>query len=327
MPSYTNPPVRLDKRIAHPQDCRPIRNPIGSYKMGAKTTRQIAAFACNTGYDDIPPEVTDYAKTLALSHLGQNMAGSTMEFGRIVTGYIKAKSAREEAGVFGAGYRTSADYAALANGNSAHAVELEDKSGGITVYSVGHWPTVFAMGEKLNASGKDVLGQVLGRVALPTGGSIKIDGRDFYQLPESQLGARTAYVGQETYLFPLSVRDNLLFGLKHRPIRPATYDEAMQRIREDFFRESTRAGNPPYDPNADWVDYELAGATGAPADENRGGTAACVRTTHGKQVGRGRQPLRVGERRRAGHDRRARGAGLDLREPQGRERAGAPLRG
>ena len=37
----------------------------------------------------------------------------------------------------------------------------------------------------------------------------------------SVLGARTAYVGQETYLFPLSVRDNLLFGLKQRPVAPA----------------------------------------------------------------------------------------------------------
>ena len=66
-----------------------------------------------------------------------------------------------------------------------------------------------------SSSGKDVLGQVLARLTLPTGGSIKIDGKDFFQLPEYVLGARTAYVGQETYLFPLSVRDNLLFGLKH----------------------------------------------------------------------------------------------------------------
>ncbi|HYC64213.1 MAG TPA: ABC transporter ATP-binding protein, partial [Reyranellaceae bacterium] len=111
-------------------------------------------------------------------------------------------------------------------------------------------------------SGKDMLGQVLARLATPTAGSVKVDGNDFSRIPEAQLGARTSYVGQETYLFPLSVRDNLLFGLRHRPARPATYDEATRQIREDFFRESHRAGNPPLDPNADWVDYELAGATG-----------------------------------------------------------------
>jgi putative ABC transport system ATP-binding protein len=112
------------------------------------------------------------------------------------------------------------------------------------------------------SSGKDVLGQILGRLTLPTGGSIKIDGEDFLCVPETVLGARTAYIGQETYLFPLSVRDNLLFGLKHRPIAQASYDERTRIEREAFWREAERAGNPVLDPNADWVDYELAGATG-----------------------------------------------------------------
>jgi putative ABC transport system ATP-binding protein len=116
-----------------------------------------------------------------------------------------------------------------------------------------------------SSSGKEVLGQVLGRLTLPTGGSIKLDGKDFFQLPEYLLGARTAYVGQETYLFPLSVRDNLLFGLKTRPVAPAPYDDATKLLREAFWKESERAGNPPFDPNADWIDYELAGASG-PAD-------------------------------------------------------------
>src|SRR5436305_4445983 len=115
------------------------------------------------------------------------------------------------------------------------------------------------------SSGKEVLGQVLARLVTPTSGSIKIDGQDFSQLPEYVLGARAAYVGQETYLFPLSVRDNLLFGLKHRPVAPAGYDDATKAQREAFWKEAERAGNPALDPNADWVDYQLAGATG-PAD-------------------------------------------------------------
>jgi putative ABC transport system ATP-binding protein len=115
------------------------------------------------------------------------------------------------------------------------------------------------------SSGKDVLGQVLARLTLPTSGTIKIDGQDFFQIPEYVLGSRAAYVGQDTYLFPLSVRDNLLFGLKHRPIAPATYDDATRAARELFWREAERAGNPVLDPDADWIDYELAGATG-PAD-------------------------------------------------------------
>ncbi len=116
-----------------------------------------------------------------------------------------------------------------------------------------------------SGSGKEVLGYVLARQTLPSSGSIRIDGKDFFQLPEYVIGSRLAYVGQDTYLFPLSVRDNLLFGLKIRPVLPATYDEATRALRESFWKESERAGNPAFDPNADWVDYELAGATG-PAD-------------------------------------------------------------
>ena len=115
------------------------------------------------------------------------------------------------------------------------------------------------------SSGKDMLGLVLARLVLPTSGSIKIDGQDFLHLPEFLLGSRLGYIGQETYLFPQSVRDNLLFGLKHRPTKPATYDENMTTVRQAFWREAERSGNPVLDPNADWIDYELAGATG-PAD-------------------------------------------------------------
>lgn len=112
------------------------------------------------------------------------------------------------------------------------------------------------------SSGKDVLGQVIARLMPPSGGSIKLDGKDFLQLPEYLLGSRMAYIGQETYLFPQSVRDNLLFGLKHRPTRPAVYEGDMAATRELFWREAERSGNPVLDPNADWIDYELAGATG-----------------------------------------------------------------
>jgi len=38
--------------------------------MGAKTTRQIAEWVCKNNYEDIGSEVIDYAKLMALSHLG-----------------------------------------------------------------------------------------------------------------------------------------------------------------------------------------------------------------------------------------------------------------
>jgi len=114
-------------------------------------------------------------------------------------------------------------------------------------------------------SGKEVLGQLFARQQRPDSGTIRIGDTDFATLPEPVLGARVSYIGQDTYLFPLSVRDNLLYGLKHRPVADAVYAEDRRAERELFRRESQRAGNPDLDPAADWVDADLAGA--ATSDE------------------------------------------------------------
>ena len=125
--------------------------------MGAKTTKEIAQWVCRTGYDDIASEVISYAKSLALSHLGMTLAGSTMPFGKIAINYAKAQRCAAEAGVMGAGFRTSVEMASIANGTTSHTTELEDDSFPEGLYSCGSWPMVLALGEKLKLSGRDVL--------------------------------------------------------------------------------------------------------------------------------------------------------------------------
>ena len=79
-------------------------------------------------------------------------------------------------------------------------------------------------------------------------------------MPQAVTGRRLSYVGQDAYLFHLSVRENLVYGLKHRPLREAPYEstEAAQRVA--WIAESERAGNSTLDPKADWVDYAVTGA-------------------------------------------------------------------
>jgi 2-methylcitrate dehydratase PrpD len=125
--------------------------------MGARTTREIAEWVHRTGYKDFDSEVIDYVKIMALSHLGMTVAGTAMPFGKIVLQYLKAYECSPEAGVMGGGFRTLAEYAALANGTLSHITELEDDSFPDGLYSCGSWPTVFALGEKLKLSGKDVI--------------------------------------------------------------------------------------------------------------------------------------------------------------------------
>ena len=66
-------------------------------------------------------------------------------------------------------------------------------------------------------------------------------------------------------LFSGTVRDNLYYSLKHRPVRDAEYDEAEGKERSAFIAEAEQSGNTTSDYNADWIDYDLAGVDGAQA--------------------------------------------------------------
>jgi putative ABC transport system ATP-binding protein len=101
-------------------------------------------------------------------------------------------------------------------------------------------------------SGKDHLAMMLCGLETPSAGHLKIGDRDVVQLPQAVTGRRLSYVGPETYLFALSVRENLLYGLKHRPLRGAS--------RADWMDEAARAGNSTLDVAADWIDYQAADA-------------------------------------------------------------------
>ncbi len=117
-----------------------------------------------------------------------------------------------------------------------------------------------------SASGKDQLGLLLAGLVRPTSGEVLFNGHKVAGLPEAVTGRRLSYVGADAYLFPVSVGDNLLYGLKHRPRNGA--DGALETaMGPNDIAEAKRSGNPTFDINVDWVDYEAAGAQG-PEDIN-----------------------------------------------------------
>jgi len=110
-----------------------------------------------------------------------------------------------------------------------------------------------------SGSGKNELAMLLARLVRPSGGRITIGGVDIAGLPVAVIGRRIGYVGAAPYLFAGSLRDNLLLGLRHRPLRPASYDTAAAARRARQLEEARRSGNIDFDIHADWLDYESAG--------------------------------------------------------------------
>lgn len=121
------------------------------------TTRDIAEFAYKTTFNDFDSDLVKHVKNVLLSGVGMTLAGVNTGAGKAVISYVKECAAPQEAGVLGAGFRTSVEYAALANGTTSHSTELEDDIMPELIYSVGIFPGVFALGEKLHVSGKEVI--------------------------------------------------------------------------------------------------------------------------------------------------------------------------
>ena len=124
---------------------------------GKGTTRDIAEFALNTTYDDFDDKLRQRTKEILLDSVGMTLPGAFMAQGKAAIDYIKEQRAPEEAGVWGAGFRTSAEWAAAANGCSSHTTELEDDTYPDGTYQVGIFPGIFALGEKLHISGKQAM--------------------------------------------------------------------------------------------------------------------------------------------------------------------------
>ena len=109
-------------------------------------------------------------------------------------------------------------------------------------------------------SGKDETTQMLARLLSPTAGTLRLGGQAADTLPEAVTGRRLAYVGQSAYMFSTTVRDNLLYGVKHLPLRDAEYDDETRQATEKWRVEAIAAGNSTDDINADWIDYDAADA-------------------------------------------------------------------
>ena len=108
-------------------------------------------------------------------------------------------------------------------------------------------------------SGSERLAQIVAGLKRPRTGRLLAGAVDLTESPEALTGRQIACVGPETSLFSGTLRDNLLYSLKHRPIREALRDGPGRARRERLRAEAASAGNSLDDPDADWIDYPGAG--------------------------------------------------------------------
>jgi len=111
-------------------------------------------------------------------------------------------------------------------------------------------------------SGRDRLAAIVTGLKRPVTGSLTINELDLTRAPEAVVGRQLAYAGNEPVLASGSLRDNLLYSVKHRPTRDPDYTPEQSRQREKDRHEAQLCGNSSLDINADWVNYAALGIDG-----------------------------------------------------------------
>lgn len=135
-------------------------------------------------------------------------------------------------------------------------VTLQDSGGAKVVENltlkIGRGETIAAIDNR--GVGAEVMAEAIGRLNWPVAGKIVLGDTDLLELPESVTGRAISYVSADGYFFHGSLKDNLIYGLKHAPTNSVNYTgrEAIKRRWE--IKEAQLSENSDLDPNADWID-------------------------------------------------------------------------
>jgi len=125
----------------------------------ADATRDLSHFGAALRYEDIPAEAVARIKLSLLDSLGCCLFGATLPWTRKVAELADAEGAKPVATLIGLGRKTSPALAALVNGTSGHAFELDDIHKESIVHA-GSIATPVALGlaeSKGKVSGRDLL--------------------------------------------------------------------------------------------------------------------------------------------------------------------------
>ena len=136
-------------------------------KKQLSVTKRLVDYALGVKYETIPEQVVEAAKLHILDTIGCAIAGSVTRLGKSVFHMIEESDNKLDSTIIGDGRRTSCKDAAFINGTLANALDFEDDGPGHPGSTIV--PSALAVGEKVNASGRDILTAIIA--------AYEIDGR------------------------------------------------------------------------------------------------------------------------------------------------------
>ncbi|MYW96202.1 MmgE/PrpD family protein [Amycolatopsis rubida] len=128
---------------------------------GSTVTATLAEYAAGTDFESLPAHIRERAKLVILDELASGYFGAACPAGRLAARYVAGQSAAGEALVLRTGHRTSAEFAALANGTAGHADEIDGAHvvGGHPGATLVH--AAAAMAQSRRSSGADLINAVV----------------------------------------------------------------------------------------------------------------------------------------------------------------------
>ncbi len=122
------------------------------------STEKIARYISETTYDNLPQDAVRESKRSLIDCVGVTLAGCAEAESKLLVNYVRDEGGKPESGVICGGFKAPASEAAWVNGTNAHLMDYDD----VSLSFMGHatvaiLPAALAVGEKLKASGKDIL--------------------------------------------------------------------------------------------------------------------------------------------------------------------------
>lgn len=168
-----------------------------------KIAEVLAEFVVSHKFEDLPKKAVEKVKHYVIDVIGCMVGASKELQAQALVEVMKTQGGDPQSSVFAHGFKTSAMNAALINGEMGHIFDFDDDHREATTHtSVAVFPAVFALGEKLKVSGKDLLRAFILGMEVTIRVAESFLGKTFYQgfHPTGTCGVFGAAAGCATLL-------------------------------------------------------------------------------------------------------------------------------